>query len=127
MNKIQSISIALLTVTSSHQRCSLAKGARISFAKCKGKDLCWSLFFNKVAGLRSAPLLKKRLKHKCFPLNSAKFLRAPLLQNVSRQLISDKRAVNHLLTVAPPLMTINYVQETISVTEYTAKKQEHCT
>ena len=39
------------------------------------KHLCQSLFFNKVAGLRSATLFKKRLWHKCFPVNFAKFLR----------------------------------------------------
>ena len=32
-----------------------------------GKHLCQSLFFNNVAGLR----------HRCFPVNFAKFLRAP--------------------------------------------------
>ena len=35
-------------------------------------------FFNKVAGLRSATLLKKRLWSKCFPVNFVKFLRAPI-------------------------------------------------
>ena len=33
------------------------------------------------------PLLKKRLWHRCFPLNFAKFLRAPLLQNTSGRLL----------------------------------------
>ena len=32
-----------------------------------GKHLCQSLFFNKVAGLWSATLLKKWLWHRCFP------------------------------------------------------------
>ena len=41
------------------------------------------LFFNKVAGLRPATLLKKRLWHRCFPVNFAKFLRTPILQNTS--------------------------------------------
>ena len=31
----------------------------MNFAKFTGKHLCWSIFFNKVAGLRSATLLKK--------------------------------------------------------------------
>ena len=44
-----------------------------------GKDLCQSLFFNKVAGLRAATLLKKRLWHWCFPLNFAKFLKTPFV------------------------------------------------
>ena len=38
-----------------------------------------SLIFDKVAGLRSATLLKKRLWHRCFAVNFAKFLRTPFL------------------------------------------------
>ena len=34
-------------------------------------------FFNKVAGLRSAKSLKKRLWQMCFPVNFVKFLRTP--------------------------------------------------
>ena len=45
------------------------------------------LFFNKVAALRPETLLKKRLWHMCFPVNFAKFLRAPFLQNISRRLL----------------------------------------
>ena len=46
--------------------------------------------FNKVAGLRPATLLKKRLWHKCVPVNFAKFLRTPLLQNTSGWLLLTK-------------------------------------
>ena len=46
---------------SSHRRCSVRKGVLKNFAKFTGKHLCQSLFFNKVADLRSATLLKKRL------------------------------------------------------------------
>ena len=48
-----------------------------NFTKFTGKHLCQSLFFNKVAGLRPAALLKKRLWHSCFPVNFVKFLRTP--------------------------------------------------
>ena len=51
------------------------KGVLRNFGKFTGKHLCQSLFFNKVAGL----LLKKRLWHRCFPVNFPKFLRAPFL------------------------------------------------
>ena len=54
------------------------KGIPRNFAKFTGKRLCQSLFFNKVAGLKAAILLKKRLWHKCFPVNFAKFLRTPV-------------------------------------------------
>ena len=37
--------------------------------------------------LRPATLLKKRLWHRCFPVNFAKFLRALFLQNTSRRLL----------------------------------------
>ena len=43
---------------SSHQMCSL-KAFLKNFAKLTGKYLCQSLFFNEVAGLRSATSLKK--------------------------------------------------------------------
>ena len=36
-----------------------------NFTKFTGKHVYQSLFFNKVAGLRPAPLLKKRLWHRC--------------------------------------------------------------
>ena len=37
--------------------------------------------------LRPASLFKKRLWHKCFPVNFAKILRTPSLQNTSRRLL----------------------------------------
>ena len=64
------------------------KGVPRNFTKITGKQLCQSLFFkqlcqglsfNKVAGLRPATLLKKRLWHRCFPVNFVKFLRTPFL------------------------------------------------
>ena len=45
-----------------------------------GEHLRQSLFFNKVAGLRLATLLKKRLWHKCFPVNFGKFRRTPFFK-----------------------------------------------
>ena len=58
-----------------------------NFAKFTGKHLCQSLLSNKVAGLRPATLLKKRLGHSCFPVNFAKFLRAPFLKEHPRWLL----------------------------------------
>ena len=62
---------------------SVRKGVLRNFAQFTGKHLCQSLIFNRVAGLRSAILLKKKLWHKCFPVKFAKFLRTPFLQNPS--------------------------------------------
>ena len=69
-------------------------------AKFRGKHLCQRLFFNKVAGqacardsfliklqVRPATLLKKSLWYRCFPVNFAKFLRTPFLQNTSGRLL----------------------------------------
>ena len=66
-----------MTTRSSHQRCSVRKGVLRNFAKFTGKHLCQVLFYNKVAGPEPATLLKKRLWHRCFPMNFAKFLRTP--------------------------------------------------
>ena len=46
-----------------------------NFAKLTGKYLRQSLLFNKVAGLRPATLLEKRLWHMCFHVNFAKILK----------------------------------------------------
>ena len=56
--------------------CSVKKVFLGNFAKFTGKHQCQSLFFNKVAG---PTLSKKKLWHRCFPVNFAKFLRAPFL------------------------------------------------
>ena len=50
----------------SHRRCSVKKNVLRNFAKFTGKHLCQSLFLNKVADLRPATLLKKRLWQRCF-------------------------------------------------------------
>ena len=43
-----------------------------NFTKFTGKHPCQSLFF-----------IKKRLWHRCFPVNIVKFLRIPILQNTA--------------------------------------------
>ena len=53
------------------QRCSVKKVFLEFSQNSQEKHLCQSLF-NKVAGL-----LKRRIEHRCFPVNFAKFLRTP--------------------------------------------------
>ena len=53
----------------------LRKNVLRNFSKFAGKQLCQSLFFYSFT--------KKRLWHRCFPVNLAKFLRTPFLQNTS--------------------------------------------
>ena len=70
------------------QRCSVKKMfLEISQNSQENKHMCQSLFFNKVAGLRPATLLKNRLWHWCFPVNFAKFLRTPFLEEHLRWLL----------------------------------------
>ena len=58
-----------------------------NFTKFTGKHLCQGLFFNKVAGLRAATLLKKRLWHRCFAENFGKYLRTPFFSEHLRWLL----------------------------------------
>ena len=79
-----SLSLSFYVIsTSSHRRCSVQIGVLKNFIKFTGKHLCQSLFFNKVAGF----LLKKRLWHRCFPVNFAIFLITPFLHNTSGRLL----------------------------------------
>ena len=50
------------------------KGIFKNFSKCAGQHLYRRSFLNKIAGVRPTTLLKKRLRHKCFPVNFVKFL-----------------------------------------------------
>ena len=62
-------------------------GVLRNFAKFTPKHLSQSLFFNKVASLRPATLVKKRLWLRCFPMNFAKFLRTPFLTEQLRWML----------------------------------------
>ena len=76
--------------TNSRPEVFCKKGVLRNFAKFTVKQLCQSLLFNKVAGLR--------LWHRCFPMNFVKFLRTSfslehlwwlILQICRREVISD--------------------------------------
>ena len=73
------------------------KGVLRNFTKLTGKHLRHSLFFNKVAALSPATLLKKRLWHKCFPVNFVKFQRTPFLHNTSGRLQSLFKKIEVLM------------------------------
>ena len=49
-----------------------------------GKHQCWSLFS---INLQACNFIKKRLQHRCFPLHVRKFLRTPILKNISERLL----------------------------------------
>ena len=66
-------------------------GVLRNFTKLTGKHLRQSLRFNKVVGLRPATLLKRRLWHRCFPVNFVKFRRTPFfIEHLWRLLLSLK-------------------------------------
>ena len=65
------------------------KGILRKLAKFTGIHLCQSLCFNKVAGLSPATLLKKRLVHRCFPVNFAKFLRTLFEEAATRDVLKN--------------------------------------
>ena len=94
-------SCIIRTFRSSHQRCSIIKVVLRNFAKFTGKHLCQCLFFNKVVGLRTTTLLKKRLWHRCFPVNFAKFLRTPFLQNTPGRLLLYYEEIKWCTTAEP--------------------------
>ena len=56
------------------------------FANFTGKCLCWSLVFNKDAGLQ---LYYKRLQHRCFPVKFVKLFRIPFFTEHLRWLLLE--------------------------------------
>ena len=74
------------TFRSSHLKCSIKKAVLKMFAIFHRRARVLESFFNKVAGLRPATLLKKRLQHRCLSMRIAKFLRTPIFKNICKQL-----------------------------------------
>ena len=62
-----------ITCRTNHESCSTEKVVLKSVAKFTGQQLCRSFFFYKVAGWKTATLLKRRLQHRFFPVNFAEF------------------------------------------------------
>ena len=59
------------------------KGVLKNFATFKGKHLCQSRSF----------LIKLRLWHRCFPVNVAKFVKAPFLQYTPGRLFPKEKLI----------------------------------
>ena len=78
------------------------KGVLINIDKFTRKHLCQSLFFNKVADLRSATLLKMRLRRRCFPVNFANFLGTPFFYRTP-PVAASKMELNSVLQCFPKL------------------------
>ena len=72
---------------SSHQSCPIEKADFKNFAIFTGKHLCWSLLLIDLWASRAATFLKKGLRHRCFPVNIAKFLRTIILVKICEQVL----------------------------------------
>ena len=75
-----------LNFRSSHWSCSVTKDVLNNCVDFTGKHLWWRLFFNRLADLWAWKFLKKRLWHRCFPKECAKFLRISILKNICKRL-----------------------------------------
>ena len=51
------------------------------------ENTCVGVFLKQVTGLQVYNFIKKRLQHRCFPVNIAKFLRTPILKNICERLL----------------------------------------
>ena len=90
------------------------KSVLTNFAKFTGKHLYQSLFFNKVADLRPATLLRKRPWYRFFPVNFAKFLRTLFLTEHLQLLLLDfnnNKAINGIPKVLTKQPTFNHLSK----------------
>ena len=88
------------------------RGVLRNFAKFIGKQKCQSLFLNKIKP-EACNFIKKRPWHRYFPVNFAKFLRTPFLQNTSGQLFLrwNKTKCLPLLIAFSSLSDINTISK----------------
>ena len=70
-----------------HFKCKMLLWPQVpfkNFAVFTSKHLCWRLFLIK---LQTCNFIKKRLQHRYFPVNIAKFLRTSTLKNICERLL----------------------------------------
>ena len=80
-------------------RCSVEK-VFLEISQNSHKKACARVsFLSKVTGQRPATLLKKRLSHRSFPVNFAKFLRAPFFTEHFRWLLLNGTKTSPMATV----------------------------
>ena len=79
--------LLLLILKSSYLRCTVGKRVLKNFTNFTVKHLCWSLFCNRVAGLRSFNFIKKKFRPSWFQVKFAKLLRTPILKNSCERLL----------------------------------------
>ena len=62
-------------------------GCLCTFLKIKSVTHIFQETFPVSSSLQTCKFSKKRLQHRCFPVNITKFLRAPILKNICRWLL----------------------------------------
>ena len=74
------------------------------------KNLCWSLFLIKLQAFKPALVLKKRLQHKCFPVNIVKFLRTLILKYIFERLLlySEIQTTNNVIYILAQNFIFNF-------------------
>ena len=65
-------------------------GVLKNFAIFSRKHLPWSLFLIKLHALKTCNFIKKRLQHRCFPVNIGKVLRTPIFGEHLRMSSSEQ-------------------------------------
>ena len=70
---------------SSRRRCSVKK-VFLKVSQVSQKTPVLESLFNKVTGFQ-VNYIKKRIQHRCFPVNNAKFLRTPILKKICIKLL----------------------------------------
>ena len=65
--------------------------------------------FTKITGLKGCSLVKKRLQRRCFPVNIAKFLRAPILKKIGERMLLYKK-LNELIHDEPKFVPVKMLQ-----------------
>ena len=75
-----SVSKCPVKMLQKHRRCSVKK-VFLKVSQISQKILVLQSLFNKVAGLQ-CNYIKRRIQHRCFPVNNVKFLRTSILKNI---------------------------------------------
>ena len=91
------------------------------------ENICARVFFKKVKGVRPGTLLKNKLWHRCFPVNFAKFLRAPVLQNTYGRLLLNNLVSVEKVTVALGIKNTIRWSIKMQVTKIAAIRKHHVT
>ena len=82
--------------------------------------------FNKVAGLRPATLLKKRLWHRCFLVNFVKFLRTPFYAEHLWCVLPIKVKETNLIHESEKIRGVMKSDSTIRLASITARCIRKC-